>query len=195
MTMEREDQYWCGICNDLQQARFGMICTGCGMKTATWNQMPGQAEPRSTWNMNNGFPPDWTRSQARDSPHFKKVEKDFNEKNMKAYLDEHHRLKSTPGGSMSTQGQARFNPEQVEAFAAKLKVYIRTLDDYDSQVTSALLRLGDTFDDDDYQDLCAEFARAKVLLRMTIEASEIEIPRIEARCEDVRANQSVRIGG
>ena len=94
---------------------------------------------------------------------------------------------------MSTQ--ARFDPDQVEAFAAKLKVYVRTLDDYDSQVTNALMRLGDTFDDDDYRELCEEFAKAKILLRRTVEAAEIEIPRIEAMCADVRANQAVRVGG
>ena len=94
---------------------------------------------------------------------------------------------------MSTQ--ARFDPDQVEAFSAKLKMYIRTLEDYDVQVTNALTRLGDTFDDEDYQDLCAEYARAKVLLRRTVEAAELEIPRIENMCADVRANQAIRVGG
>ena len=94
---------------------------------------------------------------------------------------------------MSTQ--ARFDPDQVEAFSIKLKMYIRTLEDYDSQVTNALTRLGDTFDDEDYRDLCTEFDRTKALLRTMVEAAQLEIPRIENMCADVRANQAVRVGG
>ena len=94
---------------------------------------------------------------------------------------------------MSTQ--ARFDPDQVEAFSARLKVYVRTLIDYDSQVSNALSRLGETFDDSDYQELCAEFARAKLLLHRTVEAAELEIPRINNMCADVRASQAIRVGG
>jgi len=161
------------------------------MKTVTSNDKVVGGPPRGRWNLDNGFPKDFTRAQAKQSSHYKDVNRAFSTRNMRAYAQ--RQSNSTLGASMSTQ--ARFDPDQVEAFSAKLKMYIRTLEDYDVQVTNALTRLGDTFDDEDYQDLCAEYARAKVLLRRTVEAAELEIPRIENMCADVRANQAIRVGG
>jgi hypothetical protein len=183
--------YWCGVCDRQQQPSSGIVCSACGMNTAVWATNTVRKPPRLAWNLNNGFPATYTRDQARGDSRFLSVNEAFARNNRQSLSGQ--RSAATLGGTMSTQ--ARFDPNQVEAFAARLKVYIRTLDDYESQVSNALQRLGDTFEDEDYQDLCSEFVAARALLRNMIEASENEIPRIEAMCADVRANQSVRVGG
>lgn len=188
---ELDNLQWCGACDSQQQPSSGMTCIGCGMKTVGWATRTEPHPPRAKWNVHNGFPASTTRKAAKDSKTYRMMNDAFIKKNLRA--DARRNRNTTLGGSMSTQ--ARFDPDQVEAFADKLKMYVRTLEDYDSQVTNALRRLGDTFDDDDYQDLCSEFAVAKRLLLRTIEAAEIEVPRIEAMCADVRANQAVRVGG
>lgn len=182
---------WCGVCNRNQQAAKGNVCTYCGMKVVGWNDRVQSRPPRKLWNTINGFSPEFTHGQAIATSHFRQVNDAFTAQNRKAYEQSQSNL--TSGGFMSTQ--ARFDPDQVEAFSIKLKMYIRTLEDYDSQVTNALTRLGDTFDDEDYRDLCTEFDRTKALLRTMVEAAQLEIPRIENMCADVRANQAVRVGG
>jgi hypothetical protein len=188
---ELDDVYWCGICNRQQQPTSGFLCIHCGMSTVVWATKTLRKPPRATWNLNNGFPADATAKDVRNDSRFLLISQAFAQNNRRSPEPKFSTAKL--GSSMSTQ--ARFDPNQVAAFAEKLKIYVRTLEDYDSQVTNALQRLGDTFDDDDYQGLCTDFVSTKALLRRMIEASEIEIPRIEAMCADVRANQSVRVGG
>lgn len=188
---ELDEVYWCGTCNRQQQPTSGSLCIACGMITAVWATKTIRHPPRVAWNLNNGFPADYTQNQARGDRKFQSVNEAFAKKNRQPLQRQYG--PATPGGIMSTQ--ARFDPNLVEAFAAKLEVYIRTLDDYESQVSNALQRLGDTFDDEDYREICDEFVATKALLRNMIEASEVEILRIEVMCADVRANQAVRAGG
>lgn len=189
--IELDNVYFCGACNRQQQPSSGIACIGCGLKTVTWPTRTKRSPPRSRWNIHNGFSPDMTREEVLESDLFRSKNDEFARRNRQ---ESSRKLGSTSQGvHMSTQ--ARFDPDLVEAFAQKLKMYTRTLEDYEVQVMNALQRLGETFDDADYQELCSEFVDARRLIREMVEASDAEIPRIEASCADVRANQSERLGG
>lgn len=166
--------YWCRACDRSQQTLSGLRCIGCGRPTVAWSTDVKGPPPNVQWNLVNGLPADAVRSAIPPQ------RRGWQEEAGREYFK---------GDFMSTQG--RFDPDRVDEFARRLKAYIRTLDDYDGQVSGALARLGETFDDNDYQELCAEFARTRLKLREMVESSAVEIPRIEAMCADIRANQSI----
>jgi hypothetical protein len=93
---------------------------------------------------------------------------------------------------MSTR-HAHVDPEQLREFSNALDVFASKVASHDSAMTTALVRLGDSFKDDDYERFRARFISSRQLLQRFVEEAKKQVPRLRDDADKIVAAQSVNL--
>jgi hypothetical protein len=75
--------------------------------------------------------------------------------------------------------QAYVDPEELRAFAGKLKSFAEFVDGQANSITTDLGRLGETWRDQEYEDFVKYFNRTKQLLRKFTDEAKRAVPLLE----------------
>jgi hypothetical protein len=75
--------------------------------------------------------------------------------------------------------QVYVDPQQLRAFASKLKSFAEFVDGQANSITTDLGRLGETWRDQEYDDFIEYFNRAKQMLRKFTEETNRTVPLLE----------------
>lgn len=75
--------------------------------------------------------------------------------------------------------QVYVDPEELRAFASKLKSFAEFVDGQANSITTDLGRLGETWRDQEYEDFVKYFNRTKQLLRKFTDEAKRTVPLLE----------------
>lgn len=78
------------------------------------------------------------------------------------------------------------NPEEIEAFAATLSRFSKTLHDQIKQLNAAQKRLGETWRDQENARYAGEFEQTMRTLERFIQASEQQVPQLKRKAQRLR---------
>src|SRR5262245_58160698 len=90
-------------------------------------------------------------------------------------------------------GQAHIDPLKLQEFAAQLSLFAEKITELDRALEHGLMRLGQTFRDDEYQRFRARFTASRSRLAAFVEEVRETVPKLNADADDIRAAQNVRL--
>ena len=94
---------------------------------------------------------------------------------------------------MSNTNQAHADPDRLRSFASELSLLATNIQDLNKDMERELVRLGNTWRDDEYDKFRSHFLNSRQKLTAFVEELRRNAPKIIQDAEEIAASQSIKL--
>jgi uncharacterized protein YukE len=94
---------------------------------------------------------------------------------------------------MTSPNQAHADSERLRAFADELSLFSRRIKDLDQELQQGLARLGETFQDGEYEKFRTHFRSSRQKLLGFVEEVQSLVPKLRVDADDLAASERTKL--